>query len=229
MFRFKSLANFFRGDHWAEDVVASFDRMLALAQENFELCADQLLDGEKAVDIRDEIYARDREINEQERKIRRRILTHYAISATEHDIPTAFILTSLVKDAERIGDYVKNLYELRELVGKSGFERTAYDRYYDKIRTQIKSFFAETRLAFRQSEPERARAVIAEARGAMRRCEAAIREIASSHDSVPEAVALVLAGRHFKRIIAHLVNIATAVVVPADRLDYYDEPNSEVV
>jgi phosphate uptake regulator len=41
---------------------------------------------------------------------------------------------------------------------------------------------------------------------------------------VPVAVALVLTGRHYKRILAHLTNIATAVVMPADRIDYYDEP-----
>ena len=36
----KSLANFFRGVDWTDEIVQRFDGMLALAEENFILCAD---------------------------------------------------------------------------------------------------------------------------------------------------------------------------------------------
>jgi phosphate uptake regulator len=220
---FKSLANFFRGVDWTESLVESFDEMLALAETNFALCADHLVDADDIDSIRQEIYRRDREINSRERKLRRRIIAYLATRPSEHDIPTAFILTTLVKDAERIGDYVKNLYEVPSIHGDSGFDRAAYDRYYDGVRTQVRELFAKTRACFRESDPELAHTVIGEARDCMRGCETAIREIAAGEHSVPEAVALVLTGRHYKRILAHLTNIATSVVVPADRLDFYDE------
>jgi hypothetical protein len=37
------------------------------------------------------------------------------------------------------------------------------------------------------------------------------------------AVCFALAARHFKRIVAHLVNLATSVVLPYSDLDYFDE------
>ena len=49
-------------------------------------------------------------------------------------------------------------------------------------------------------------------------------KIAHGEHPTPVAVALVLTGRFYKRILGHLTNIATSVVVPADRVDYYDEP-----
>jgi two-component system alkaline phosphatase synthesis response regulator PhoP len=47
--------------------------------------------------------------------------------------------------------------------------------------------------------------------------------IAKSSLSVNEAVCLALMARHFKRIVAHLTNIATSVILPLSDLDYYDE------
>lgn len=216
------LREFFRREDWGKKVVDSFDVMLGLAEENFRLCVDRLVERDDIEQIRHEIYERDREINAMERDIRRRIITHLAASPAEHDIPIAFVLTSLVKDAERLGDYVKNLYEVHHVYGAS-FDRSLYDPYFDGIRTSAKRLFGSVRRAFRETDEAAAHKVIEEAREMMRRCEQAIHDIAQGTHTVPEAVALVLVARHYKRILAHLVNIATSVVVPADKLDYYDE------
>ena len=141
----RSLAQFFRGGDWTKEVVEQFDEMLALAEANFKLCADHLVEASDIEKIRNEIYSRDREINARERRIRRRLISHLAASPSEHEIPTAFILTTLVKDAERIGDYVKNLYEVHTIHGESGFDRAAYDRYYDGVRTRLRVLFTKVR------------------------------------------------------------------------------------
>jgi len=39
-----------------------------------------------------------------------------------------------------------------------------------------------------------------------------------------EAVPRALLYRHFKRAVAHLMNLLSAVVMPVDGLDYYDGP-----
>lgn len=220
----RSLSNFFRGDNWTEQIVERFDGMLALAEENFVLCADQLVDGSDVEKFRDELYSRDREINSLERELRRRVISRLAAGARQSEIPTAFVLTTLVKDAERIGDYVKNLYETHQIHGDDGFDRRLYDPYYDGIRTTVKGLFGQVRTAFRSSDTAMAHRAIAEGRETMRRCDAAIQEIAEGNHPVPVSIALVLTGRYYKRILAHLVNIATSVVMPADRIDYYDEP-----
>jgi len=42
-----------------------------------------------------------------------------------------------------------------------------------------------------------------------------------------EAVCFTLIARHFKRIVAHLVNIVTSVVLPLSDLDYFDEKKNK--
>jgi hypothetical protein len=39
------------------------------------------------------------------------------------------------------------------------------------------------------------------------------------HEAVPRALLF----RYYKRIVAHLMNLLSAVVMPLDRLDYFDE------
>jgi hypothetical protein len=39
----------------------------------------------------------------------------------------------------------------------------------------------------------------------------------------PQAVPRALAHRYLKRVVAHLMNLLTAVIMPLDRLDYFDE------
>ena len=48
--------------------------------------------------------------------------------------------------------------------------------------------------------------------------------LVTSDGAASEAVPRALFYRHLKRIVAHLMNLLTAVVVPVDRLDYLDEP-----
>ena len=54
-------------------------------------------------------------------------------------------------------------------------------------------------------------------------CDKIVEQLVHSDLSVNEAVCFTLIARHFKRIVAHLVNIATSVVLPLSELDYFDE------
>jgi hypothetical protein len=42
-------------------------------------------------------------------------------------------------------------------------------------------------------------------------------------DQEPHAVARALAYRCLKRVVAHLMNLLSAVTMPFDKLDYFDE------
>jgi hypothetical protein len=53
--------------------------------------------------------------------------------------------------------------------------------------------------------------------------DAGVSALVRGEDQQPDAVARALALRYFKRIVAHLTNVLSAVVMPIDRLDYFDE------
>ena len=54
-----------------------------------------------------------------------------------------------------------------------------------------------------------------------------IEELAKSNLSTNEAVCFTLMARYYKRIAAHLTNIATSVILPLTDLDYFDERREE--
>ena len=62
-------------------------------------------------DVRTPLYERDVAVNELERSIRRKVLRHLTVNPG-HDVAICLALMSVAKDAERIGDYCKNVFEV---------------------------------------------------------------------------------------------------------------------
>jgi hypothetical protein len=58
-------------------------------------------------------------------------------------------------------------------------------------------------------------------------CDDRITEQLASTGTPREAVPRALLFRHLKRIYAHLMNVLSSLVMPLDRLDYYDEDKAD--
>lgn len=56
--------------------------------------------------------------------------------------------------------------------------------------------------------------------------EALIRELTASDLRTADAVCMVLVLRFYKRLVSHMSNIATSIVMPVDLIDFYDEPEN---
>jgi len=222
---FKSIMSLFREDDWAGDLVEMLDEMLSLSGRMFTYTMGVVMRGENSADHNPELFDRDKRINSLMRKIRRRVVSRLSVGGHREEIPTALIFMNAVKDAERIGDYVKNLYEIADLMGDQP-DRALYETWLGDRTSRIVVLIEATREAFTASDDEAAARVIADARRLSKECEAAIREITEWSGSVRDAVCLVLALRFMKRVSSHLSNIATTVVMPVDLLDFHDEPGS---
>ena len=114
---FENLLNLFKGKDFLTTVYDDFKKMIDNADEMFDLVCKRLLYNDPESPLRERVYSLDREINEAEKEIRRRILEHLSFNPKE-DISLCLVLMSIVKDAERIGDYSKNLYEVSRLIEK---------------------------------------------------------------------------------------------------------------
>ena len=55
---------------------------------------------------------RDKEINSFHREVRRKIITHYSLEQSKHDVTSLMVLVNMIVDIERIGDYSKNILDL---------------------------------------------------------------------------------------------------------------------
>jgi phosphate uptake regulator len=196
-------------------------RMIEAGEWMFEKCWDSAVRGSVEPDVKDEVYRRDVEVNRTERAIRRRIVEHLAV-APGQDVPACLILMSVVKDAERIGDYCKNILEAAEMevepVARCGFFGS-----FREIYGQTRELFGKTRRALSEADVTLGHEVIAEERSVVALCDTLVERLASSDLPPRAAVPWALLARCLKRVAAHLGNLASSLVMPLHKLDYFDE------
>jgi phosphate transport system protein len=191
------------------------------------LRANEVLHGKVvAEEVGDAIYARDRAINELERSIRRKVLRHLTINPG-HDVAVCLALMSIAKDAERIGDYCKSVYEVGRYYSE-GFHVPRYQQPLDRFAEQTREMFGTVAKACRESDERQARQAIARTAEIRRGCDRIIEELLRDKDQIAfhEAVAYSLLARHYKRVAAHLSNIATSVLGDLEHLDF-EPPGGE--
>lgn len=189
--------------------------MMKLAGAIFEKSVEAFLH-DKSSDPQ-EIYDMDQRINRYEIKIRRKILEHLTISP-EQDITAALVLSTITVDIERLGDFSKNFYELSEFYSGSISDVGAIEKLY----ANTKAMFDKTTHAFADADDTLALDVMKIHTKNVADAESIIHELLQNQKGIPssQAVAEVLSARYFKRISAHLKNIASSVVNPFDRIGY---------
>jgi hypothetical protein len=87
----------------------------------------------------------------------------------------------------------------------------------------VGSLIQEAAEVFEGRDEERAAALVNKADGFLDEHDDEIKLAFNSAGLVSDAVARALYFRFLKRITAHVMNLLTALVMPVDQLDYYDE------
>jgi phosphate transport system protein len=100
----KEIVNAFRKKDVVHELTSRLAEMLGASHWMFDQACSCLMGQTQTDEVSEALYARDRDINRIEREIRERIVTHLSVG-NESDLAPCLALMSLVKDAERIGDY----------------------------------------------------------------------------------------------------------------------------
>ncbi len=87
------------------------ERMIQEGRHSFDAACGVLLGGADPATVRDDLLETDRRIDRLEQVIRRQIVVHGSVHGAVH-ITELMVLMSIAKDAERIGDYAKNIFAL---------------------------------------------------------------------------------------------------------------------
>jgi len=218
---FKNLSQFWKGKDFLSQVLEEFKDMLEDTQQMFSSVCRKLIYNEKEPGLEDKIYSIDKKVNELQRDIRKRVVEHLSIQPSV-DVSTSLLLMSVVKDAERLGDYSKNLLEVARYLQKP-IDKDRFRELFNDIEKQITDLFQKTKVAFIESDEDKANLSWEYESKIAKRCDEIIERLAKSERSVNEAVCFALMARYFKRITAHLTSIATSVILPISDLDYFDE------
>ena len=218
---FENLLSFWKGKDFLAQVLGDFKVMLDDAEIMFKSAVENLFADTPPSDVGEKIYEIDKKINQLQKDVRQRIITHLSLQPSV-DVAACLLLMSVVKDAERLGDYSKNLYQVHKLT-QGPLDRATFSGFFDELDNQILSLFTQTKEAFIESNELKAQSSWDYEHKIAKRCDDIILELAESSLSVSQAVAFTLIARHFKRIVAHLVNIATSVILPLSDIDYFDQ------
>ena len=217
----KELINAFRQRDVFSELESQIGLMLDAGQWMFEKVADVLMRQVDPNEIAQPLYEKDRRINEIEQKIREQIITHLSLG-NQPDLGAGLVLMSVVKDAERIGDYCKNIFEVGKFY-RGSFQHREYHEPLQQIRNSITEMFEPAKEAFLNANSKIAKRILRKTKALSKQCDMIIQQLLSTEGDLPadEAVAYVLLARHYKRIEAHLSNIATSIVSPVPLLDFH--------
>ncbi len=214
------LLQIFRSGDPLEASGRDFLKMLALGHEMARIVEPHLFEHALSLEDRARIYDLDIAVNKLERSIRKRLVSHLSLQKSQ--AAYCLLLFSLVKDAERIGDYIKNVAEIASLGGTDVPPGVIRDELTELTGIAMRLFEATPQIVASQDR-ERAGELIQSGRSAGKRCDNLVNEIARSDHPAGAVTSMVLLARFYKRIGAHLVNILSSVVMPVHKVDYYDE------
>lgn len=193
--------------------------MMAQVAQMFKFACDVLFEKQQeGVDI----YRQDQIINKYEIDIRRKVLEHLSINPQE-DLASSLILTSVVIDMERIGDFSKNIVELACMYPEA-LEGKKYIPRLVEMGEKLQELFRLTEQSFKEADVEKGERVMGEHAKIARICDNILEELVRDLE-IPgrKAIVCALLTRYLKRISAHLKNIASSVVNPFQRIGFRPE------
>ncbi len=203
---------------------SAWDSCLEMMNESMKMFADASSSFHNDEKPNCDIYNRDRVINKFERKVRRDIVTHLAVSSNP-DINTALVLTAITIDIERIGDYTKNMIELAT-AHQGIFKPGELSKEISEIENSIQGMFKELIPSMENSDIDGARRILGDHLILVDQVEDCLQDLVAGRALANESGSAVVAAlylRYLKRISAHLKNVASSLVNPYYRIGFREK------
>jgi len=217
----KDILSLFKGGGLCQE---AFDDALVMLETSHGMFRDAVAALHMEGALVDDIYERDRQLNKFERSVRRKIVTHLSVSS-KPDVNMGLVITAIVIDIERVGDYAKNISELA--VGlEEPFDALELDGEVKRLEGLLEQNFANLPIALQESDENRARKILKdhnEISKSVERHLKALREGKALAGDSGHAVTAALYLRYLKRMSAHLKNVATSVVNPFHRIGFREK------
>ena len=209
-------------DRDLEAIQALLMKMGGLVEENIRAGAAALKD--RDVDQAEAVRRADKLVDDLEEKITQECARVLALrQPAASDLRTVLTVMKVATNLERIGDYAKNIFDLT----KVGLDLEAGPREAALVplKDKISKLLVRAHGLFERQDTAKAREFLSEVVELEDECDAAVEELLrlSGRNTSPA----VLTYRYFKRVISHIGNVVTSLVVPLDKLDYFDEPRDK--
>ena len=219
---FKDIVKLWNSDDLLSQAWGESYKMMVLSNEIFTQAIKYLREGENRDTIK-ALKKRDIEINTFQKDVRRKVVTHYAISQDIDDLPNGLVLLNMVVDVERVGDYTKNILDLA-LNHPNTIKSEDFSDELHHVEQEVVARFSKTLEAIHTQDVEVARSLMVSYKETLTGVSDDIvngcisGKITLGNES--KTVALALYARYLKRIGAHLKNITTILINPFEAVGY---------
>jgi len=195
--------------------------MINVLEEMFNLSVRYLHEGIAPETDRD-VYTMDKRINLLDQKMRRHIYNHLVLQE-QKDLYMSLLLVQMGVDLERIGDYIKNIYDLRRISGDCDFG--TYTEELHRLEDDIRKLIPAVREALQQNDDTAAIGIQKTYFEKAKLCDKRVEAFLTHETDTPpkHAVATALYYRYLKRVIAHFINVASAISNPYDRVGFHPD------
>ena len=204
-----------------DNIDAKLSEMLTNSMHTYDLAMNCLLGDTNLDTVRDDLYNTDKSINELHREVRREMIVHSAVNSRKLDIPLLLSYMTMSKDIERIGDYCKNLFEIAE-TGNTFAKGDDLDSYIE-LRNDIGKLIVYLQSCLALDDESKVQDLITLGSSISSNIDEKITALLEDKEKIQHPVATTLFFRYLKRIVSHIVNAATALIMPTDQIDYLDE------
>jgi len=220
----KTLLELLRKDDLLDQAIEETNLMFQKAQQIYQEAISVLKENRQP---EFEIYKVDQEINSLEKKIRRKILENISFNPRK-DIAASLVLTSIIIDIERIGDYSKNIFELTQL--KLENKKLNIDEKLVKDADLILEKFTRIGKVMTSGDKEEAKLLIEEL-NPIKKCfdEFIIQSVRQCQNAGCDMIVSVLFSRYLKRVSGHLSNIVSSITNPFDKIGFYHKNYKEEI
>lgn len=187
------------------------------SKKMFELSFNCLIDNDDKVAC--DLSKEDVRINKYEVKIRNQILEYLAIN-TSPNLNASLIISSIVIDYERIGDYCKNIAQLSMLF-PTKLKKDGYMNIITQMKELILESFDMTYHAFQEEDKKTAKKVIKKHEEIKNLHSTLVDKINNSKRlNTKNAIVYASLASYLRRISAHLNNISSGVINPFPELGF---------
>jgi len=199
--------------------------MFKIGRELYQASSLALLENKE---VGFDLYAKDREVNLHVVEIRKKIVEHLSISSPEN-LSGELVFLKVITDLERVGDYTKNILDLTTEIPEQLPDSDCLRRL-KKLIPVVDDFFIRAENGLFEDKNEDAEYVMDNNLTVNRTCQDILSDLMRVENRPPwEVIALALAARYFKRVGAHLKNVASTAVNPFPHIGYVvsDKDESE--
>lgn len=217
---FKKIQEIFGRKNLLQEALEDSWTMLQIDKEMFDASVTSLRRQDTS-EVKIDIYQTDREINQFEQEVRKKVLTHLAISGSAN-LSIGLALVSTIIDIERIGDYTKNIYELA-IVHPRKLIAGKWEENLIMMENTVSQGLGTLIEALKESDTEMGCQIIEDTAKVKKQCDEYVRFLIKGEDEsfrTGEAVSLVLYMRYLKRIAGHIQNVSTSIVNPFHQIGY---------